>query len=455
MSKLYHHALKAGTNIGNFRITRILGVGGFGITYEAHDEDLERDVAIKEYFPSTLALRDADGLTISPRDEADADDYEFGLGRFLDEAKTLAKFNQPNIVRVTQFLKLNNTAYLIMDYERGESLYLQLKKQVTMDEIRVLEIVMALLEGLQVVHAKQFLHRDIKPANIFICRDGRPVLLDFGSARQAVQGREMTAMVTPGYAPHEQYFSKEQGPWTDLYAIGATMFNCLTGVKPCQALQRQKMVKAGEEDPIKQVLAQANVTCSQAVMDFMLKLMEVQTTDRLQSAALALAECRQIWDDMVAEDALAIDWDDNFLEAVEKVLLDKQVGNAHELVEEAQKNAHSLREIAGRLAENMDTDEDKTEFFEKTVLLVEPAPVEEHSYADATSTLPLYEVLRLTQTLLATIIGPEANGRVASVARKAGTREDFYAQLLAQLPDDENRQEFIAGVKAFDKQVEF
>jgi len=453
MTKLYHHALKAGTTIANFTITRILGVGGFGITYQAYDEDLERDVAIKEYFPSSLALRGDDGLTIAPRGEDDAENYAYGLNQFLAEAKTLAKFNQPNIVRVTQFLKLNNTAYLIMNYEEGESLSLRLKKQVTLDERQLMEIIMALLEGLQAVHAKQFLHRDIKPANIFICHDERPVLLDFGSARLAVQDREMTAIVTPGYAPQEQYYKKHaQGAWTDLYAIGATMFHCITGVKPYPALDRANKLRAGE-DPIRQTLEEANDSCSKATIDYVLRLMEPDATNRPQTAELALAECRQVWDELVAGDTEEITWDADFLEAVEKVLVDKHVSHAHELLEQAQKNAHSVREMANRLAENIDTDKDKMEFLEKTVLLARPPAADEHSYTDETSVLPLYEVLRHTQTLLATIIGPEAKSRVTAVARKAETRVDFYRQLIEQLTEEEHRQEFIAGVKMFDKQV--
>ena len=455
MSRPYHHALKAGTSVDNFSISRTLGVGGFGITYQAYDEHLERDVALKEYFPSSLALRAQDGLTINPRDEGDIANYEYGLERFLDEAKTLARFDHPNIVRVTQFLKHNNTAYLVMNYEQGESLQLQLRKQVTIDQYRLLEIVMDLLRGLQVVHDKQFLHRDIKPGNIFICNDGRPVLLDFGSARQAVQDREMTAIITPGYAPYEQYFGKQdQGPWTDLYAIGATMFHCLTGLKPTPALDRAGQLKQGQDDPIVKVIESANLSCRQELVDFMLALMAPEPDTRPQSAADALVLCQQVMDQLGAEEQEDIDWDPRFLQAVEQVLKDKQVANAHALVEQARKHAHSVNEIANELAANMASDEDRTEFMEKTQLLTRIEPAEEHSYADSTADLPLYEILRRTETLLASIIGPAAREQVAAVARKAETREDFYREILRRLEDPGSEQEFIAGVKAFDRSVD-
>ena len=456
MSRPYHHALKSGASVENFNISRTLGVGGFGITYQAYDEHLERDVALKEYFPSSLALRADDGLSINPREPDDRANYEYGLERFLDEAKTLAKFDHPNIVRVTQFLKRNNTAYLVMNYEQGESLQLQLKKQVTIDQHRLIEIVMDLFRGLQVVHYKQFLHRDIKPGNILICGDGRPVLLDFGSARQAVQDREMTAIITPGYAPFEQYFGKQnQGAWTDLYAIGATMFHCLTGLKPTPALDRMNQLKQGQDDPVVKVIDYANLSCSRELVDFMLALMAPEVEARPQSAADALAICQQIKDKLQAQGGGEIDWDPQFLQAVEQVLRDKQVVNAHELVEQAKVHAHSVNGMANELAANMSSDEDRTEFMEKTQLLTRVVePEEEHSYADATADLPLYEILRRTETLLASIIGPTAREQVAAVARKAETREDFYRQILGRLGDPGSKREFIAGVRVFDRSID-
>lgn len=452
MSTKYHHALKPGSVISNFRITSLLGVGGFGITYQAFDENLERDVAIKEFFPSSLALRDDDGLTITTRFDSDRESYDYGLQRFLDEAKTLAKFQHPSIVRVSQFIKANGTAYFVMDYEAGESLYLRLKKQVTMDERECLDMVVPLLEGLAEVHEQNYLHRDIKPGNIFMCNDGRPVLLDFGSARQAIQDREMTAIVSPGYAPYEQYFSKQnQGPWTDLYAIGATLFLAITGIKPTPALDRMNEIKRGKADPIELLMEQANVEISPEFQQVLFNLLAPKPEKRPQSAVDVLQDFKSM---CRAHDDDEIQWDDDFLKAVEAVLKEKKVRRAHSLVDKASKKAHSVNEIAGMLAESMKSDDDKTEIREKTVLLANQPQQEKQSYADPSAALPLFEILRRTQLVLASIIGPDAEHRVAAVARKAETREDFYKLLLDDLHDKSLRQEFILGVREFDTAVE-
>ena len=448
----YHHALRPGTQIANFKISRILGVGGFGITYQALDQNLDREVAIKEYFPSSLALRDDDGLAIKARSGDDQEQYQYGLDRFLDEGKTLAKFRQPNIVRVTQFLQENNTAYLIMDFEEGEPLNRQLKKQVTLEERQIIDIVMPLLEGLKVVHEMQFLHRDIKPANIFICKDGRPVLLDFGSARQAVQDREMTAIVTPGYAPYEQYFKKQkQGPWTDLYAVGATMFYCLTGIKPTPALDRAGEIKKGHKDPVYALLEHGAGKASDEFKQIILNLMQREPEERPQSATEVLEEM-QLCNQALGE-APEIEWDDDFLAAVEQVLRDKQVANAHDVVDKASKSAHNAEEIADLLAGQLATEQDKTELMEKTVLFANQPADEQTSFVDPDASLPLYEILRRTRVLLATMIGPDAENWVASVAREAETREDFYRQLLEKLGDESLRKEFQAGVNEFDSKA--
>ena len=228
MAPTYHHALSPGTVIDSYEVSRVLGVGGFGVTYRAFDRTLQRDVAMKEYLPTGLAIRTPDGTTVSPKSDNDLENYEYGLKRFLDEARTLAKFREPNIVRVIRYLEAHGTAYFIMDYEDGESLSGRLKRVGTMAEDVISAIMLPILGSLKAVHEQGFLHRDIKPGNIYIRKDGSPVLLDFGAARQALgeQSRAMTGMVTPGYAPFEQYFaSGKQGPWSDIYGIGATMYH--------------------------------------------------------------------------------------------------------------------------------------------------------------------------------------------------------------------------------------
>jgi serine/threonine protein kinase len=253
VSQTHHGALPVGTRIESYEIASVLGVGGFGITYKGYDHSLHCDVAIKEYLPSGLALRTADGATIIPKSDDDRKYYEYGLKRFLDEARILAKFKERSIVRVSRFLESNGTAYLIMDYEDGESLAEYLQKAGVLNEQEILAIILPVLEGLQAVHARDFLHRDIKPGNIYLRKHGPPVLLDFGAARQALgeQTRALTGMVTPGYAPFEQYNSRtRQGPWTDLYALGATIYHCITGRAPAESPDRIAALQEQEADPM-------------------------------------------------------------------------------------------------------------------------------------------------------------------------------------------------------------
>jgi len=225
-----------------YRLESILGVGGFGITYLASDTLLEKQVAIKEYFPSAAVSRITDGsVTISGPNLAV--EFASGLDRFLKEARTLAGFSHPHIVRVNRYFRANHTGYMVMDYEDGESLKVWLQRQPSLPADVLKGLLAPLLDGIEKVHSAGFLHRDIKPDNIFVRRRGDPVVIDFGSARQAVSGttHTLTTLVTPGYAPFEQYASgAEQGPWTDIYALGAVMFFAVTGRNPPDAIARMK-----------------------------------------------------------------------------------------------------------------------------------------------------------------------------------------------------------------------
>jgi serine/threonine protein kinase len=216
-------------------------MGGFGITYRAEDKDLHELVAIKEYLPSDLAQRQGDS-TVTARSKFFEKDFEWGLNRFLDEAITLAKFRHNHIVRVKQYFKQNGTAYLVMEYEDGPSLEDVLNRSTSLSEAETKRILYPILDGLKKVHEQAYLHRDIKPSNIIV-RDnnGGPVLIDFGAARQAIgpKTQAITAILTPGYAPLEQYSPDDnQGPWTDIYALGAVAYRCLTGEKPPYATMR-------------------------------------------------------------------------------------------------------------------------------------------------------------------------------------------------------------------------
>jgi serine/threonine protein kinase len=239
---VYRNALPLDTVLLEYQLDGVLGAGGFGITYLARDTHLEKQVAIKEYLPTDLAMRALDGSVVPVATEHEHD-YKWGLERFIQEARTLARFSHPHIVRVNRYFEANGTGYMVMDYEKGESLNQLLRRAAPPDEPGLRAILMPLLDGLQAVHEAGFLHRDIKPSNIFLRESGGPVLLDFGAARAAVGGatRSLTAVLTPGYAPLEQYASSaRQGPWSDLYALAGVLYRAIVGESPPDAVSRLK-----------------------------------------------------------------------------------------------------------------------------------------------------------------------------------------------------------------------
>ncbi len=235
-------ALPAGLRLDEYEVERTLGGGGFGITYLARDLNLDLPVAIKEYFPNDVATR-GPGHSVQVRvgGEDSQSSYDWGLERFLDEARALAAFRHPNIVRVLRYFKANGTAYIVMEYESGQALKRWVPQNAPLTQRSLLSIIYPLLDGLEAVHKLGFLHRDIKPDNIYVRADGSPVLLDFGAARRVSGQRDMTNIVSPGFAPFEQYHSQgHQGPWTDIYSLGAVMYWMTTGKKPVESASRVK-----------------------------------------------------------------------------------------------------------------------------------------------------------------------------------------------------------------------
>ncbi|MDO9092817.1 MAG: cache domain-containing protein [Rubrivivax sp.] len=239
-------ALKPGVQLLEYRIDGVLGEGGFGITYLATDVHLDAAVAIKEYLPQDIVFRAGDG-SVSPMSSEHRARYQQGLDGFLVEARTLASFRHRAIVRVARFFEANHTAYMVLEVEKGEPLKAWWLQHQHIGEKALVELLLPLLDGLAAVHKAGFLHRDIKPDNIQVrSSDGSLVLLDFGSASQtaAVASHGMV-VVTPGYAPSEQYGLGEQGPWTDLYALGATLYWAISGgKKPPDAETRKADPKA-------------------------------------------------------------------------------------------------------------------------------------------------------------------------------------------------------------------
>ncbi|MGI9333222.1 MAG: bifunctional serine/threonine-protein kinase/formylglycine-generating enzyme family protein, partial [Gammaproteobacteria bacterium] len=246
--------LPAGFVLLWYRITSVLGRGNFGVTYLAMDTNLDRQVAIKEYLPSAVAVRELDG-TLHVASDEHGGEYSWGLGRFLNEGRTLARFNHPNIVRVHNVFEANNTAYMVMEYERGESLRERMKRRKPSSDADLLALLLPLCDGLRKTHEAGYIHRDIKPANIFIRGDGVPVLLDFGSARVVMENRDtvLTKIVSRGFAPCEQYdeTSGRQGPWTDIYALGATAYALIAGTTPADSISRVNARLESRTDPLR------------------------------------------------------------------------------------------------------------------------------------------------------------------------------------------------------------
>ncbi|WP_053388409.1 serine/threonine protein kinase [Pseudomonas sp. 10-1B] len=236
------NTLPPGYRLQEYVITRMLGAGGFGVTYLGLDAHLDKPVAIKEYFPFANAVR-IEQRTVAPRTSlrADLDEYEWGMRGFIDEARALGRFEHRNIVRVLRYLEANGTAYIIMEFADGRPLSELIRATGTLDAVRVRGLLLPLLDGLELVHQSGMLHRDIKPGNIILRQDGSPVLIDFGAARQAIGARSasISTVLTPGYAPIEQYSSHgDQGPWTDLYALAAVAYVALVGQPPHEATLR-------------------------------------------------------------------------------------------------------------------------------------------------------------------------------------------------------------------------
>ena len=238
------HCLRKGTRlIGRYIIEGVLGQGGFGITYLGTDELHEKKVAIKEFFPQGIVTRNIEYQdTVTVTFVGEKDNYEKGKERFLKEARTMAKFSKDEgIVKALDFFEINNTAYIVMEYLEGITLkqYLRENKRIAPEDL--IELLVPLIESLDEIHSQGMIHRDISPDNIMVLPDGRIKLMDFGAARDYTEFGEksLSIVLKPGYAPPEQYQTHGiQGPWTDIYALCATMYKCITGENPPDAIER-------------------------------------------------------------------------------------------------------------------------------------------------------------------------------------------------------------------------
>ena len=465
-----YNALPMGLMLQEYRIDSVLGSGGFGITYLAHDVNLNCKVAIKEYLPGDIATR-VEGSSVQPKSSNVNDTFLWGKQRFLDESRTLASFHHPNIVRVMRFFEANQTAYMVMEYQQGYNLKDWMAKYGQPDQNRILSLTHALLDGLEIIHAKKYLHRDIKPGNIYMKKDHSPVLLDFGSARQVVAGRgELTSIVTPGYAPFEQYYSDGNlGPWSDIYSFAAVLYWIVTAKKPIEAAGRVKndaMPKAtqiGNQQMYSTELLRA--------IDWGLVPDEKQ---RPQNAK----EWRQAFPQMGNAPAITatparIDQnaDENSLRNVSRPItlseavitnmetfLSPHVGPiASVLVRKTIKKSTTLKELCDKLAGNINDDQARRIFLqtfsttnvglESKGTTTKSTAVEDDSGSSYNTKLRQKfgdNTLQQAEFALAKHIGAVAKVVVKRAAQKARDRAELYLLIAQEIPDEKERKLFVA-----------
>ena len=276
------HCLRKGTRlIGRYIIEGVLGQGGFGITYLGIDELHEKKVAIKEFFPQGIVTRNIEYQdTVTVTFVGEKDNYEKGKERFLKEARTMAKFSKDKgIVKALDFFEINNTAYIVMEYLEGVTLKQYLRENKRIDAEDLVELLVPLIEALDEIHSQGLIHRDISPDNIMVLPDGRIKLMDFGAARDYTEFGEksLSIVLKPGYAPPEQYQTHGvQGPWTDIYALCATMYKCITGENPPDAIERVM------DDHLKKISA-FGISVLPQIEEAIIKGMSVAANDRYQN----------------------------------------------------------------------------------------------------------------------------------------------------------------------------
>ncbi|MDR0975230.1 MAG: serine/threonine protein kinase [Ruminococcus sp.] len=274
----YPDALPAGTVLsGKFRIDGVLGAGGFGLTYKGYDTEIEREIAIKEYFPRQLSVRANDGMTVRSYKGSLSSRYNDGLNKFIHEARRTAKFGKnPGVVWVISYFEANGTAYIVMEFVEGRSLSSLLEERKTLSEPETLTLLKPVILAVRELHKNHLIHRDIAPDNIMIQKDGSTKLIDFGASadfsEEASDNSEL--VIKPGYAPIEQYdrSRKTQGPWTDVYALCATIYKCISGKTIPEALVRVRSKNALEKLP-------ESINCR----DIIDKGLQVMHEERLQS----------------------------------------------------------------------------------------------------------------------------------------------------------------------------
>jgi serine/threonine protein kinase len=278
------NALPAGTKLGEFEIVKVIGIGGFGIVYLAYDHSLQRRIALKEYMPSTLAERSSLSQ-VGVKSERHAETFQAGMRSFINEARLLAQFDHPSLLKVYRFWEANGTAYMAMPFYEGLTLTQNLRARDTPpDEAWLKSLLAPLLDALETIHVEKCFHRDIAPDNILMLADDRPLLLDFGAARRAIGGKAQafTVILKPGYAPIEQYAdvaTMQQGAWTDIYALASVVHFAITGRPPAPSVAR--MIS----DPQVPLAQSAAGRYSDLFLQVIDRALAVKPEDRPQSVA--------------------------------------------------------------------------------------------------------------------------------------------------------------------------
>jgi serine/threonine protein kinase len=447
-------ALPSGYALQEYRIERLLGAGGFGLTYLAIDTNLNLRVAIKEYLPSDIAVRNADH-SVAPNSSPVAEDFMWGKRRFLDESRTIASFRHPNIVRVMRFFEAKGSAYMVMEYVEGDALPDWIKPRRPLPEAQVMAIAGPLLEGLQVVHTAGYLHRDIKPGNIYIRYDGSPVLLDFGSARQ--KSDDLTAIVTPGYAPFEQYHSQgQQGAWSDVYAFAGVLYWVVTGERPLEAAARVRedtmppAVKAGDRNRYRPEFL--------AAIDWGLAPHE---DDRPQSVHEWRAALAGTMEPKLKRAELAppppppapepVLFDANFLDQIERELAQHVGPIAPVMVKKAAKKAQDPAELVQIIAADITHNGLRLKFERRFAEASRPVSRSQPTMGTASgrsspqpSGPPLSpEVLNRAASHLSQYLGPVAQVVVKRAALKARDESELYLMVADEIEDPAEKKAFI------------
>jgi len=296
------NALTEGYTLHQYRIAKTIGGGGFSIVYLARNTQNGKWVVIKEYLPEKQAAR-VDGETVESLSNETASNFKTGMKRFFDEAKALSKIRHPNIVQVLDFFRENNTVYMVMNYEEGKDLRWYIKRHNgRMTEKFIRTVFPPLLEGLRELHNSHLLHLDIKPANVYLRPGGSPLLLDFGAAQSTAvdERRQLPHTLTRGFAAIEHHERGHIGPWTDLYAVGATMWSCLCGKAPPPATKR------AEKDTYKPAVRQFSAHYSRHLLEAIDWCLQMDQMSRPQSVDELLEFMRQTRDEKPVTDYEAL-----------------------------------------------------------------------------------------------------------------------------------------------------